>query len=176
MSNIALKIWDDEGVKTTFYTVWKHAAALSETDSFFEKYDAISQYKPYLQELTSLLFDVVADEYGAADDFFNRFENRVNALPPQGKVYIDEITIHYPDFPLRLYALRINNRNDLVVQFNGGLKSGTTAQQSDDLSVPFYEANHYAKLIEEALQDEMIIIDEANRRLLSFDGTEDIIL
>ena len=174
MNNITLKIWDDESNNVTFYTVWKEGLTLSETDSFFEKYNAISRLNPYLQQLTSFIYDVIGDDYGAIDDFFNRFENKVNALPPHGRVYVDEITIHYPDFPLRLYAMRIKNRKDLVVLFNGGEKSGRTAQQSKDLSVHFYEANHYAKLIEEALQYEMIVIDEVNRKLISFDGTEDI--
>ena len=113
---------------------------------------------------------------GAIDVLFNRFENGVVGLPNKGKVTIDGISFLFPNFPLRLYALRINNRTDLVILFNGGIKSAQTNQQSKDLNIKWIEACQFAKRIEEAVKDKEIIIEEKNRRILSGDGSDEILL
>ena len=51
----ALEIWDDEAAKCTFYTVKYDEAETNETDLFFEKYDAIAEYKEANQELLSFV-------------------------------------------------------------------------------------------------------------------------
>lgn len=173
MNTFELEIWDDEGEKVTFYTVRWQDSPISETDKFFEKFK-----KSHLQEvqlLLVLLWDSIGSDHGAIDVFF-RHEDRVTGLPPKGKVTIDEIVFHYPRFPLRLYALRINDRDDLVVLFNGGMKSADTNQDSPDLNLKFIEAKAFGKRIEEALYDKTIIIDEASRTLRSFDGSDVIVL
>lgn len=71
--------------------------------------------------LLSFLLDSIGKDHGAIDVLFNRFENEVTGLPDKGKVTIGEIVFLFPNFPLRLYALRLNNRPDLVVLFNGGV-------------------------------------------------------
>ena len=82
----------------------------------------------------------------------------------------------YPNFPLRLYALRINNRNDIVVLFNGGVKSSWTNQESKDIHLKWVEACQFAKRIEEALRDGEIIIDEGKRKMRSANNGEEIFL
>ncbi|ANI88319.1 hypothetical protein A9P82_02770 [Arachidicoccus ginsenosidimutans] len=123
MNNFVLEKWDDEGCKCAFYTVRWQDAEENETDKFFDKYYAISEYKQSVQELLSFVLDSIGDDYGAIDVLFNRFENEVAGLPNKGRVTVGEVSFIYPNFPLRLYALRINNRTDLVVLFNGGVKS-----------------------------------------------------
>lgn len=86
------------------------------------------------------------------------------------------IVFLYPNFPLRLYALRVHNRKDIVVLFNGGVKSSQTNQSSKDLNLKWIEACQFAKRIEEALRDGEITIDDENRKLLSENGDDDIIL
>ena len=81
-----------------------------------------------------------------------------------------------PNFPLRLYALRINNRPDLVVLFNGGIKSSQTNQGSRDLNLKWREACQFARRIEEALRNNEITLDKKNRRLYSDAGDEEILL
>lgn len=174
MNTFELEIWDDECEKVTFYTVRWQDAAYSEADKFFEKFR--ENQKQAVQELTSLIVDSIGTDHGAVDEFFNRVEDRVTGLPPKGKIRIGEFKAHFQQFPLRLYALRINDREDLVVLFNGGIKSANTNQDSPDLNLKFLEANMFGKRIEQALHDKTIIIDEKSRTLKSFDGSDIIVL
>lgn len=172
MSTFELEIWDDETEKVTFYTVRWQDAELSETDKFFDKYEKIDQEAT--QKLLSLLLDAIGTDHGAIDVFFNRPEDGVFGLPPKGRITVDEITHYFPNFPLRLYALRINDREDLVVLFNGGTKTSQTNQESPDLNLKFKEAVSFGKRIDQALQEGMIVIDEESRTLKSFNGSNDI--
>ncbi|OMP75668.1 hypothetical protein [[Flexibacter] sp. ATCC 35208] len=176
MNNFVLETWDDESDKCTFYTVRKEDARNSETDKFFNKYSAIPELKKPTQILLSFILDSIGDDYGAIDLLFNRFENEVIGLPNQGKAKLGEITFFYPYFPLRLYSLRVNNRSDLVVLFNGGVKSALTNQASRDLNLKWREACQFARRIEEALLHKEICIDQKKREIRANDGGEEIIL
>jgi hypothetical protein len=107
---------------------------------------------------------------------FNRFENEVIGLPNKGKVTVGEIVFLFPSFPLRLYALRVNDRPDLVVLFNGGVKSAQTNQASKNLSLRWREACQFATRIEEALRNKEIIIDNKKRKILTDNGDSAIFL
>lgn len=172
MSTFELEIWDDETERVTFYTVRWQDSEFSETDKFFDKHDKIDPEAA--QKLLSLLIDAIGTDHGAVDAFFNRSEDGVFGLPPKGQLTVDEITFYYPHFPLRLYALRIHNREDLVVLFNGGIKTSQTNQDSRDLNLKFREAVAFGRRIEQALMEGMIVIDEDSRTLKSFDGSNDI--
>ena len=150
MNIFTLEIWDDEGKKCTFYTVRKEDAPENETDKFFNKFDNIPELKLATQQILSFILDSVGDDHGAIDSLFNRPENEVTGLPNTGKVNVRQVLFSYPNFPLRLYALRINNRKDLVVLFNGGIKSAWTNQESKDLNLKWIEACQFARRIEEA--------------------------
>jgi hypothetical protein len=172
----ALEIWDDEASKCTFYTVRWEDTGENETDKFFNKYDAKPDLKKSTQELLSFVLDSIGEDHGAVDALFNRFENDVVGLPNKGKAIVDGIEFLYPNFPLRLYALRVNNRSDLVVLFNGGIKSAQTNQDSKELHLKWIEACRFAKRIEEALRDKEIIIDIKKRKILSANDDEEIFL
>jgi hypothetical protein len=172
----ALEVWDDEATKCTFYTVRWEDALENETDKFFNKYDRIPELKTFTQQLLSFVLDSIGEDHGAIDEFFNRFENEVIGLPNKGKAVVSGITFLYPNIPLRLYALRVNNRKDLVVLFNGGLKSAQTNQASTDLHLKWIEACRFAKRIEEALRDEEITVDVQKRKIHSANYDEDIYL
>lgn len=178
MNNFVLEIWDDEGQKCTFYTVRWVDSEESETDRFFNKFDRQPEYKPYVQQLLSFILDSIGDDHGAIDILFNRYENEVVGLPNKGKVQVGEIVFLYSHFPLRLYALRIKNRKDLVVLFNGGVKSAQTNQASSDgLNIKWREACRLAQRIEEALQNGEIMVDVSNRKIISStDKNDEIIL
>lgn len=169
----ALEIWDDEGAKCTFYTVKYDDADKNETDLFFEKYNAMAAYKEANQELLSFILLAIGNDHGAIDELFNRAENEVKGLPVQGKATVDEITYHYPDFPLRIYVLKITN--NIVILFNGGIKDGSTNQNSS-LHLEWRAACEFAKRIDEAIRDGSIIVDEKNRKLTNYDGSDEIIL
>jgi hypothetical protein len=176
VNTFGLEIWDDEGESCTFYTVRKEDARDSETDKFFNKYYPIRELTLEVQRLMSFVLDSIGDDHGAIDILFNRYENEVVGLPNKGKAVLGEVSFLFPDFPLRLYALRINNRTDLVVLFNGGLKTAQTNQQSRDLNLKWREACQFAKRIEEALRNKEILVDSKNRKILPADGSDEIFL
>ncbi len=172
MNNFAVEIWDDTGESCTFYTVRWLDSELSETDKFFEKYDALEDYSESANKLFVFVSSVVGEDYGAIDKLFNRHENEVVGLPTQGRVHLGEI-LYYPDFPLRLYALRINE--NIVVLFNGGIKDATTNQKAS-LLPQWREACLFARKINEAIREEMIIVDIFRRKLLWHNHSAEIIL
>ena len=176
MNIFALEVWDDEGKKCTFYTVRWEDSNDNETDRFFNKYDAIPELKTATQQLLSFVLDSVGDDHGAIDALFNRPENRVTGLPNTGRVTLKQILFAYPNFPLRLYASRINNRSDIVILFNGGIKSAWTNQESKDIHLKWVEACQFAKRIEEALKDGEIVIDENKRKITAANGNSEIFL
>lgn len=173
MNTFELKIWDDEAQRCTFYTVLQDEADENETDRFFSKYEDHPTYSDAVQILLSFILNTIGDDYGAADTLFNRHENEVKGLPTKGKVWMDEVLFHFPDFPIRLYALRITN--EIVVLFNGGIKDGDTNQTSS-LHMQWVEACQFAKRITEQVQQGEILIDTTQRKLTNRKGGDEIIL
>lgn len=158
-----------------FYNVRWENVSETETDKFFNKYDAIPELKRATQELLSFVLNSIGNDHGSIDILCNRFENEVLGLPNRGKVSIGEIAFLYPDFPFRLYAIRINNRKDIVVLFNRGIKSAQTNQASKN-NLKWKEACQFAKRIEEALRVNEIVVDVKNRKIISTDGNNEIFL
>lgn len=173
MNIFELEIWDDEAKRCTFYTVREEGAEQNETDAFFERYENDEIYREQIQELLSFVLDAIGDRHGAVDALFNRYENEVAGLPSQGHLYFGEVHYYFPNFLLRLYALRITN--EIVILFGGGIKDGKTNQESS-LHFKWVEACNYAKRIIESLNDGTLLINEKDRTLLLFDGSSDIIL
>lgn len=172
MNIFVLEVWDDEGAKCTFYTVRFDTDKINETNRFFLNYENSAEFKECIQELSTFILSSMGDDHGALDIFFNRPENEVYGLPPKGKIRLEEIH-WYPDFPLRLYALKITD--EIVVLFNGGVKDGKTNQKSS-LHLQWREACEFAKRITQALQDGTIVIDHQQRKLKNYDGTDEIVL
>ena len=175
MNTFVLELWNDECRKCTFYTVRWENAQQSETDKFFEKYYSIDHMKEATQQLLSFVLDSIGQDHGAIDILFNRIENEVVGLPNRGRVVVGEVVFLFPNFPLRLYAFRIKDRSDLVVLFNGGIKSSQTNQGSRDLHLKWVEACQFARRIDEALRGMEIIVDK-KRRILSSHGDKEIFL
>lgn len=173
VDTFVLEIWDDEGEKCTFYTVKWDGTDNNETDLFFEKYDSISEYKLATQELLSFVVYAIGNVHGAIDELFNRDENEVTGLPTKGKQKIKNNLYYFPNFPLRLYTLKITN--NIIILFNGGIKDGPTNQTSS-LHLEWRSACRFAKRINDAIREGMIIVDENNRKLKNYDGSEEIIL
>ena len=173
MNIFELEIWDDELEKCTFYSVKNDGASQNETDIFFEKYYGKDEFKKEVQELLVFITSAIGDNHGAIDEIFNRHENEVDGLPAKGKLRLGEFDYYFPNFPLRLYALRVTE--SIVILFNGGIKDGETNQTSS-LNFKWIEACNYAKRIVEAINDGTIIVDENNRTLQNYDGEDEIIL
>lgn len=173
MNIFELKLWDDEGQRCTFYTVQWDGDSVNETDKFFTKYENEPEYEETVQELLSFVLYTIGEDHGAVDALFNRFENEVTGLPVQGKIRLGEFTYHYPQFSLRLYALKITE--EIVVLFGGGIKDGPTNQTSS-LNMKWVEACGFARKITDAQRDGLIMIDEYNRTLTNHLGGDEIIL
>lgn len=172
MNIFELKIWDDESSLCTFYTVHIDGSKENETDKFFLKYENSKDYGSAAEEMIQFLLVAIGEEQGAVDALFNREENEVDGLPCRGKVKKGGKEYNYPAFPLRLYALRITE--EIVVLFNGGIKDGSTNQNSS-VHTNWKEACGFAKRIRSALTKE-IAIDKKNRRLVARNGDSEIIL
>lgn len=174
MNTFAVEIWYDEGSVCTFYTV-RYNDEGSETDKFFDKYTASNhQFEEKARQLFYLIIESIGNKYGATDDFFDRSENKAQALPPKPKRKVEEIKEIGAHFPLRLYCYRVTEQ--IVILFNGGVKDSDSAQGSKNLSMKFYEAQTFAGKIEEAFRSEMIFVTSDNRYIKKFDGTTEIIL
>jgi len=173
VNSFVVEIWDDEADRCTFYTVKGMDDELSETDKFFNKFDKDPQLTEATAELLTFVLKTIGDDHGAIEALFNRPENEVVGLPAKGKISFGEVLIHYPGFPLRLYALKI--RENIVVLFNGGVKDGPTNQTSS-LKLKWIEACQFAQRIDRAIADREIIIDETHRLLRNNDDTLEIIL
>lgn len=173
MNSLALEIWDDEGSECTFYTVRVDDSEENETDKFFAKHEIIEGLEQATQELLIYVLKTIGEDHGAKDELFNRDENQVKGLPHKGKYKVREFEYYYPEFPLRLYAMKI--RENIVVLFNGGIKDGDTNQTSICNS-QWRNACAYAIKIDRAIVDGMIIIDEKNKKILDYTESEEIVL
>ena len=173
MKNFTLEIFDDAFPLVSYYTVRWDESSESETNNFIGRFAASAEFRLYYDQIAALLMDM-GERKGARLHYFSRHENEASALPPKNSFEVNGIEIDFFENPLRLYCVRLNDH--LVILFNGGLKSAQTAQASADLSRKFREAQQFARRIWEALQDEMILIDQTTRRIANFDGTSDDIL
>ena len=173
MNTFELEIWDNEGRKCSFYTVKKDESSVNETDKFFAKYENHPTLQDAANELLAFILYTIGEDHGANNLLFNRFENEVIGLPVKGRVKIYELTYHFPDFPLRIYALKITER--IVILFNGGEKDGAT-NQSSSLNLNWIEACGFAKRILQAIETKEILIDTEKRILINHLGEEEIIL
>ena len=173
MNSFTLHIWDDESRKCCFYTVTKEGALNNETDKFLEKYEQDPKFKTSLQELLNFVLNAIGEDHGAIDEVLNRYENEVIGLPPKGNVKLIKEIYHFPEFPLRLYALRITER--ILILFNGGVKDGAKNQTSS-LHSNWLEACQFAKKIEEAINDGRIIVNSTSSRLTDENEDPEIFL
>jgi len=178
MNTFALEIWYDEGSVCTFYSVrWicDDEDGPYETDRFFDTY-AVQEHplEEKAMQLFRLITESIGNRYGATNDFFDRVENKAQALPPRPKHWLEEIKDLGINFPLRLFCYRVTEQ--IVILFNGGIKDAESVQECDNLSMKFHEAQIFVNKIEEALQSKMVEITKDGRYLKSFGETTEIIL
>ena len=173
MNTFALDIWNDESSQCTFYTVRWEDCDENETDKFLYKFYNIPEHKTSVQRLLYFIEGTIGEDHGPLDEFFNRHENEVKGLPVKGRITIEDSVYHFPQFPLRIYALKVSE--EIVILFNGGVKDGETNQTSS-LHFQWKEACGFAKKIITALSNGTIIVDEDNRLIKLDDGSQDIYL
>ena len=174
MKNFVLEIFDDEFKLVTYYTVRWDESMENETNKFVLRFAKSEEYRPFYQQIAALLVDM-GERKSARKHYFSRHEDVASALLPKGTFEINGLEINFYGNPLRLYCTRLND--NMVVLFNGGLKTAQTAQASEDLAQKYREAQHFARTIWEAVQDKTILIEKTTHRITNFDGTvHDILL
>ena len=173
MKNFVLEIFDDDFALVTYYTVRWDEAEENETNKFVLRFARSEDFRPFYQQIAALLADM-GERKGARKHYFSRHEDAASALPPKGTFEVNGIEVRFYENPLRLYCTRLND--NMVVLFNGGLKTARTAQSSEDLALKFRQAQHFARTIWEAVQNRTILVNETTRRITHLDGTEHDIL
>lgn len=173
MKTFVLETWEDTLSLVTYYTVRWDDEETSETDKFIEQFKSDDAIKENFNEIIALIVDI-GDRRGAKKNYFNRFADEASELPPNQNIEIGGIEINYHSNVLRLFCTRIND--NIVILFNGGVKSSQATQDSPDLATKFREAKYFAKKIWENIRDEMIQVDEVRHALLNFDGSDELII
>lgn len=173
MKIFVLEIWEDTFSLVTYYTVRWDEAKESETEKFFRRFMSDMTHREHFNEIVALLKDL-GTRKGAKKRYFERYADEASELPPKQKIEVDGIEINYFENVLRLFCTRIND--NVVVLFNGGVKSSQATQDSPDLASKLREAKYFAKKIWAEIHDDMIIVDEARQRLINHNGSEELII
>jgi hypothetical protein len=119
----------------TYYTVRGEVVTLSETENFLERMKKEPDYAYQLDELIAWLKGIGNDKKGAIFDLF-RPERLCVALPPKSK-YLNKA------IDLRLYCHWVSK--NIVILFNGGIKTAKIAQDCPNVSRHFYNAQSWTK-------------------------------
>jgi hypothetical protein len=166
VNNFVIELWDDECEACTFYTVKYDDAENSETAKFYDKFENSEEFEDALNELTEYWVGVIGT-HGALDELL-RPEDKAHAIPQSGEHQVDEVTISYSQFPLRLYCLKINE--SILILFNGDEKTSDAALDGKTRTA-FREAQAFSKRILDGMKGELIIIED-EVKLISTDGDE----
>jgi hypothetical protein len=169
----ALEIWEDTFSLVTYYTVRWDSDELSETDKFINQYQNDKYRFEHFTEVF-LLLEEMGERKGAKKEYFRRHADEASELPPKYPMEIEGEEIRFNENEFRLFCTRINE--NIVILFNGGVKSSQATQDSPDLASKFRESKNFAKKIWAEIHDEMLIIDEARHRLINENGSEEELL
>lgn len=168
-----------EGELATIYSVRKEEVQDAEFYRFMNKIEQEEGLAEPFQILSQLIFDTIADKFGALSYFFNRFEAGTDALPPspggekRSRLKLIELNAHLPNFPLRLYCMRVSD--EILILFNGGAKSTRTTQEDGWLEMKRKEGVKFSRKIQEALREDDLLISRCGFYLEDSNGErEDI--
>ncbi|MEO0043970.1 MAG: hypothetical protein RL329_3418 [Bacteroidota bacterium] len=159
--------------QVTFYTLRDETQEYSETDRFIERFSNDEQYKEDYYQIATLI-EEIGDTHGAKDIFFSRHEAHATALPPNRSLVLNGLEILFMHNSLRLYCLKISK--NIVILFNGGVKTSLKVQDSPDLMPKFRNAQLWVKKILENIQDKSIIVDNNRAILTTLSGDTEIAL
>jgi hypothetical protein len=175
VNNFVVESFADTYPRVKFYTVRWDETPLSETDKFFQRFletESLQNYREDFDEIVALI-KIMGEQVGAAERFF-RFEDAAQALPPKSTVYVRQLLVSDGQNTLRLYCTRL--RDNIVVLFNGGIKSSQKVSDSPDLTTKFREAQHFAKKIDKAIQEKDILMDEENGVLSAPNPSDEMLI
>lgn len=149
--------------KVTFYTVRfekdLEKEEMSETDKFFNKFENDTHLTRELDKMIAFLKNL-GENFGADKDFF-RHERRADALPPDQKIMKKYKLLDFlesDEYKLRLYCMRLSD--NVVILFNGGLKTDNDPEKCNNVSSHFKNAQIFAKKINEKLNDKDFLLSK----------------
>jgi hypothetical protein len=141
--------------KVVFYSIRLEGMDLSLYEEFFEKFN-IKEYKDELSNMLSQIREI--GKRGAYARYF-RHEGSAEALPTS--------ILGDGNGNLRLYCSRINE--NVVILYNGGIKTKQKAQDCPNVFLHFNLANKLSKKITQLMIDEEIKSDPKGRSGLIYD-------
>lgn len=127
--------------KVKYYTVILPGEKVSETMKFFEEAEGWDELKIKTQVnyLRQWIVDIGENRY-AQEQLF-RPERSAHALPPPPE-HLSIAQKIRSGKNVRLYCLRLSD--EVVILFNGGLKTRNEAQHCPNVKDHFYNANYWA--------------------------------
>lgn len=135
--------------KVNYYTVVKDGETQSETDQFFSKFLEDEEHLEDIQELREWIVKI-GNDIGAVDGRgYFRHEKTAEALPPE-----------FVGIKIRLYCYRLSTQ--IVILFNGGVKTAATAQECPNVAPHFRLANQVARQLQRLRNDGMIEMNGKN--------------
>lgn len=137
-----------------FYSIQFVEDELCETDKFIERIDEMEDFKEQLDDLLALIESIGARK---AKYYYFRHEGIADALPPNRR-YWEYLDVSNKELNLRLYCMRLSD--NIVILFNGGVKTMQKAQECPNVSFYFYQAGKLTKKILRKIIDKEIIIDD----------------
>lgn len=135
--------------KVTYYSVFIEGEEHWEVDKFFEKMEQEAEEDDILRFIAVL--EEIGNNRGAKERYF-RPERGFHGLPPKPKgteeLGLEAIEVHDN---WRLYCLRLTE--NIVILFNGGIKTTDKAQDCPNVSRYFYQAQKFTTLIDEGIRN-----------------------
>lgn len=146
--------------KVWYYTVQIEGNQVDEFRDFTGRFKDDPEYQDNYQHILSWI-KRIGEKIGAKQNYF-RHEGASEALPPSKKFqqkealnYLENELDQYNT--LRLYCLRITD--EVVILFNGGIKTTQSAQESPGLKKYFDQGNKLSKIITQKIKDQEIEIE-----------------
>ncbi|MCW3110574.1 MAG: hypothetical protein JWQ09_5080 [Segetibacter sp.] len=144
--------------KVTFYSIVLEGKGNSEYSDFLSKFIDDEENLPELRQLVSFIYEM-GERKGAIKKFFKNEDYAFRFSVPG---YIET---HNPlNFGFRLYCLPINE--NIVILFNGCMKTNQKATQCQNCSSHFRTANRLSQKINEAINQGFIQINESEDGLI----------
>lgn len=147
----------------TFYTLQLENRENDEFTDFIYRHIDLEEIQEQLIFLNEKL--EIFSHDGAKEHFF-RPERSFHALPPPAR-YME---VEFEGNPLRLYCLYISN--NMIFLFNGGIKTTDKAQDCQNVSKYFRDAERFTKMIDEGIRSGELILDEGKQNIINYEEAE----
>ena len=147
----------------TFYTLQLENRENDEFTDFIYSHIDVEEIQEQLIFLNEKL--EIFSHDGAKEHFF-RPERSFHALPPPAR-YME---VEFEGNPLRLYCLYISN--NMIFLFNGGIKTTDKAQDCQNVSKYFRDAERFTKMIDEGIRSGELILDEGKQNIINYEEAE----